>query len=114
MICTKCGSQETVEVEQVFRNKTVHIALKCAECKRHIQYVQSVADEDFRIKFGEHNGKLLLDIPESYVEWMFENNVVNEGVKQRFRRLYAKRTALEKEAFKLDKGYQDALQLDGD
>ena len=47
--------------------------------------------KEFTLMFGKHNGKKLTEVPQSYLDWLLENEKTDEEIKTAIRLIYADR-----------------------
>jgi len=68
----ECLHIETIKLPQTFKNGITHVRMECVDCGRFIKYIpQNV--ETFKLYFGKHKGKILKEVPLSYINWYIEN-----------------------------------------
>lgn len=47
--------------------------------------------KEFTLSFGKHNGKKLTEVPQSYLDWLLENEKTDEEIKTAIKLIYADR-----------------------
>jgi uncharacterized protein (DUF3820 family) len=50
-----------------------------------------VEAKEFTLTFGKHNGKKLTEVPQSYLDWLLENEKTDEEIKTAIKLIYADR-----------------------
>lgn len=74
-------------VEQKFKNGTTHLRIDCKACGRFIQYAPTSSDEDFKMPFGKHKGKRLVEVPKEYLVWWLCTEPKDGNLKKRVERI---------------------------
>tara|TARA_Y100000401_G_C8278879_1_gene202339 strand:+ start:396 stop:674 length:279 start_codon:yes stop_codon:yes gene_type:complete len=67
-----CKCIETIEYPVVFKNGVMHIRVECIDCKRFIKWKEQHPSK-YKLWFGKYKGKMLKEIPISYLNWYNEN-----------------------------------------
>ena len=76
-----CSHGMTYEVPQLFKNGVTHIRVECAECGKFIKYKPQKID-DYVLFFGKYKGKMLKEVPISYLNWYIQNGSDKKIVKR--------------------------------
>jgi hypothetical protein len=66
--CRVCGPGEARLATQTVKGGATHVRADCGRCGRFIGYVAQRGLD--RLPFGRHRGKLLVEVPASYLAWL--------------------------------------------
>ena len=78
-----CTVEENIIItKQVFKNGITHHRKTCSTCNKFLGYApQKLNIETARIYFGKHNGELVKDLPEDYLNWLLKQNWVKTNLR---------------------------------
>ena len=83
VVCVRCG---TVNEYDVSRSGD-HIKATCQNCGKYIKFLKQNIQggklkDDSLMPYGKHKGTKLANVPSEYLRWMYENDKLNDALKE--------------------------------
>jgi uncharacterized protein (DUF3820 family) len=76
--CPRCGSSDLITRERQFKNRTIHIELRCVN-GHFIKFV-SQNKPVVKMPFGLYRGVAIRELPDAYLTWILENLDLKGGL----------------------------------
>ena len=69
MVCKECGVIGVPNYKYLESNKAIQ--MRCKECGTFLGNFKYGTPETYTMPFGKHKGERLIDLPESYLDWLY-------------------------------------------